>query len=186
MPEEQYSYSGRITGPYIVKPKAVFAVVELGPTQFKVTPDDLVYSEKLKGVDVGDQVSLNRVLLLGNTATTVIGRPCIPGATVTAVVEVRFLANTHPEYRLDVSGRPNVTDRLLLNLQEQFLNGKVLIFKKRRRKNSRRLNGHRQVIVGLLTLRAGMYRINISVDKLLYSGRRFLTSLWLPFLPYRN
>ena len=30
-------------------------------------------------------------------------------------------------------------------LQEQFLNGKVLIFKKRRRKNSRRLNGHRQV-----------------------------------------
>ena len=29
--------------------------------------------------------------------------------------------------------------------QEQFLDGKVLIFKKRRRKNSRRLNGHRQV-----------------------------------------
>ena len=30
-------------------------------------------------------------------------------------------------------------------LQEQFLNGKVLIFKKKRRKNSRTLNGHRQV-----------------------------------------
>ena len=68
--------------------KPVFAVVELGPTQFKVTPDDLVYSEKLTGMDIGDQVSLNRVLLLGNTATTEIGRPHVPGATVTAVVEV--------------------------------------------------------------------------------------------------
>ena len=29
--------------------------------------------------------------------------------------------------------------------QEQFQDAKVLIFKKRRRKNSRRLNGHRQV-----------------------------------------
>jgi hypothetical protein len=35
-------------------------------------------------------------------------------------------------------------------LQEQFLNGKVLIFKKRRRKNSRRLNGHRQVFAYML------------------------------------
>ena len=30
-------------------------------------------------------------------------------------------------------------------LQEQFQDAKVLIFKKRRRKNSRRLKGHRQV-----------------------------------------
>ena len=88
VPRKQYSCSGAIDGPYVVKRKPVFAVVELGPTQFKVTPDDLVYSEKLKGVDVGDQVSLHRVLLLGNKMTTIIGRPCVPGATVTAVVEV--------------------------------------------------------------------------------------------------
>lgn len=118
-PAEQYSYTGRIAEPYVVKPKPVFAVVEIGPTQFKVTPDDLVYSEKLKNLDVGDKLSLNRVLLLGNTATTIIGRPVVPGASVTAIVE------------------------------EQFLNGKVLIFKKRRRKNSRRLNGHRQELTGL-------------------------------------
>ena len=87
IPANQYSYSGRLTERYDVRRKPVFAVVELGPTQFKVTPDDLVYSEKLK-LDVGDQVTLNRVLLLGNTATTVIGRPHVPGATVKAVVEV--------------------------------------------------------------------------------------------------
>ena len=87
VPADQYSYSGRLTEQYDVQRKPIFAVVELGPTQFKVTPDDLVYSEKLK-LDVGDQVTLNRVLLLGNTATTVIGRPHVPGATVTAVIEV--------------------------------------------------------------------------------------------------
>ena len=84
----QYNYTGRVAEPYAVASKPVFAVVEIGPTQFKVTPDDLVYSEKLKDVDVGDKLSLNRVLLLGNTATTLIGRPTVPGATVTAVVEV--------------------------------------------------------------------------------------------------
>ncbi len=103
VPAEQYSHSGRITGPYVVTPKPVFAVVELGPTQFKVTPDDLVYSEKLKGVDVGDEVSLNRVLLLGNAKTTVIGRPCIPGAKVMAVVEVFSTETCLPEPVADVS-----------------------------------------------------------------------------------
>ena len=88
IPEDQYSFVARITTSYSVRRKPVFAVVELGPTQFKVTPDDLVYSERLKGVDVGDKVSLNRVLLLGNRDTTVIGRPLVPDASVIAIVEV--------------------------------------------------------------------------------------------------
>lgn len=91
VPEEQYSFVARTTGSYFVKRKPVFAVVELGPTQFKVTPDDLVYSERLKGVDVGDKVSLNRVLLLGNRDTTIIGRPLVPDANVTAIVEVTVM-----------------------------------------------------------------------------------------------
>lgn len=88
IPEDQYTFVARITTSYSVRRKPVFAVVELGPTQFKVTPDDLVYSERLKGVDVGDKVSLNRVLLLGNRDTTVIGRPLVPDASVIAIVEV--------------------------------------------------------------------------------------------------
>lgn len=145
IPADQYSYSGRLTEHYNVQRKPVFAVVELGPTQFKVTPDDLVYSEKLH-VDVGDQVKLNRVLLLGNTATTVIGRPHVPGATVTAVVEVTCTLALHSDY-LEHPNSVQGTgyESTIVGLQEQFLNGKVLIFKKRRRKNSRRLNGHRQV-----------------------------------------
>lgn len=88
VPEHQYSFVARTTSAYSVQRKPVFAVVELGPTQFKVTPDDIVYSERLKSVDVGDKVSLNRVLLLGNRETTVIGRPLVPNATVTAIIEV--------------------------------------------------------------------------------------------------
>ena len=83
-----YSPVGRISGPYLVPRQPVFAIVELGPTQYKVSPDDLVYTEKLKGVDVNEKVSLNRVLLLGNQTQTIIGRPFVPEASVVACIEV--------------------------------------------------------------------------------------------------
>lgn len=84
----QYQRSGSIQGRYTVPRKPVFAVVEVGATQFKVSPDDLVYSEKLKGVTVNDKLSLMRVLMLGSETETVIGRPFIPEASVSAAVEV--------------------------------------------------------------------------------------------------
>lgn len=107
---------------YTVDPVPVFAVVEVGGTQYKVTPDDVIIVEKLGGVDVNDRVALGRVLLVGTREETVIGRPYVPGARVVAAVE------------------------------EQFLDGKVLIFHKRRRKNSRRLKGHRQPLTTLRVL----------------------------------
>ncbi|BDA41760.1 probable 50S ribosomal protein L21 [Coccomyxa sp. Obi] len=93
--------------------------MELGPTQFKVSPGDVVVTEKIRGVDVNDKVKLDRVLMLGSRDETIIGRPLVPQATVSAVVE------------------------------EQFQDAKVLIFKKRRRKNSRSLKGHRQDLTTL-------------------------------------
>ena len=83
---------GRVDGRYAVPPKRVFAVVEVGGTQLKVTPNDVVVVEKLGDVDVNDTLRLNRVLLLGSAAETVIGRPYVPGAAVTAAVEVRCCA----------------------------------------------------------------------------------------------
>jgi large subunit ribosomal protein L21 len=112
----------KISGPYKIQHRPVFAIVEVGGTQYKVTPDDIIITEKLDGVDVSDKIQLQRVLLLGTAAETVIGRPYIPHATVTAVVE------------------------------EQFLDGKVIIFHKRRRKNSRRTKGHRQPLTTLRIL----------------------------------
>lgn len=74
---------------YTVQPKPVFAVVEVGGTQYKVTPNDVIVVEKLSGVDVNDTLRLQRVLLLGSAEETVIGRPYVPEASVTAAVEVR-------------------------------------------------------------------------------------------------
>ena len=85
----QYTNSGRVEEAYTLERTPVFAVVEVGPTQHKVSVDDLVFAEKLKGVDINDKVNLQRVLMLGSRYETVIGRPYIPGASVTAAVEVR-------------------------------------------------------------------------------------------------
>ncbi|EIE25523.1 hypothetical protein COCSUDRAFT_40742 [Coccomyxa subellipsoidea C-169] len=116
---QQVTRVGKVAGRFEVPRKPVFAVVELGPTQFKVSPGDVVVSEKIRGVDVNDKVKLSRVLMLGSRYETIIGRPIVPSASITAVVE------------------------------EQFQDAKVLIFKKRRRKNSRRLKGHRQDLTTL-------------------------------------
>lgn len=120
--EEEYKVVGRILEGYPTPSKSVFAVVEVGSHQYKVTPDDLIYTEKLFDVEINDKILLNKVLLLGSNSETVIGRPFVPGASVIAAVE------------------------------EQTKDGKVLIFKKKRRKNYRRTRGHRQPLTTLRVL----------------------------------
>lgn len=89
LPEVYVRLDQPITEQYSVQPKRVFAVVEVGGTQYKVTPNDTIVVEKLGGVDVNDRLQLQRVLLLGSAAETIIGRPYVPEAAVTAAVEVR-------------------------------------------------------------------------------------------------
>jgi len=69
--------------------------------------------------EAGETVTFTEVLAVGSDAGTTIGAPLVPGATVTATVIAQ--------------------DRL----------PKVIIFKKRRRQNSRRKNGHRQPVTVL-------------------------------------
>ncbi len=57
----------------------------------QVSPGDVVVSEKLRGVDVNDKVKLSRVLMLGSRYETIIGRPIVPSASITAVVEVQLM-----------------------------------------------------------------------------------------------
>ncbi|CAA7015188.1 unnamed protein product [Microthlaspi erraticum] len=107
--------SERLFKPY----EPVFAVVQIGSHQFKVSNGDSIFTEKLKFCDINDKLILTKVLLLGSASQTVIGRPILPDATVHAVVE------------------------------EHALDEKVLIFKKKRRKNYRRTRGHRQELTKL-------------------------------------
>jgi len=107
---------------YLVPPKEVFAVVQIGAHQHKVTTDDVIFIEKLKNADVNDKLLFPQVLLLGSRSATVVGRPVVPRACVIAVVE------------------------------QQTRDAKVIIFKKRRRKNSRKHAGHRQELTMLRIL----------------------------------
>ncbi|KAF2541366.1 hypothetical protein F2Q70_00034182 [Brassica cretica] len=107
--------SERLFKPY----EPVFAVVQIGSHQFKVSNGDSIFTEKLKFCDINDKLTLTKVLLLGSASQTIIGRPILPDATVHAVVE------------------------------EHALDEKVLIFKKKRRKNYRRTTGHRQELTKL-------------------------------------
>ncbi|ESR62584.1 hypothetical protein CICLE_v10016378mg [Citrus x clementina] len=101
------------------KYEPAFAVVQIGSHQFKVSNGDSIFTERLKFCEVNDKLILNKVLLLGSQHQTIIGRPMVPDAAVHAVVE------------------------------EHALDAKVIIFKKKRRKNYRRTKGHRQELTKL-------------------------------------
>jgi large subunit ribosomal protein L21 len=63
----------------------MYAVVETGGRQYRVSPGDTIDVEKLPG-DVGDTVTLSNVLLLGSGAETTIGTPQLPEARVEAQI----------------------------------------------------------------------------------------------------
>jgi large subunit ribosomal protein L21 len=92
----------------------MYAVIKTGGKQYRVAADEKLAIEKVAG-EAGAEVVFTEVLMLaGEGAEAKIGTPAIAGAKVVAEVV------------------------------EQGRAAKVIAFKKRRRKNSRRKRGHRQ------------------------------------------
>jgi len=91
----------------------MYAVIKTGGKQYKVVPGEKLKVEQLPA-QVGAQVVLDQVLLIGDESSVRLGQPIVVGATVTATV----LAH----------GRGD----------------KVKIFKMRRRKHYQKHQGHRQ------------------------------------------
>ena len=91
-----------------------FAIIQTGGKQYKVKASDILKVEKLKNSKPESKVEFNEVLAYGDDKTLEIGYPLVKGAKVEA------------------------------ELMENSKNRTILIFKKRRRQNSRRKNGHRQ------------------------------------------
>ena len=96
----------------------MFAVIRTGGKQYRVTPNAVLKVEKLEA-EPGASVTFNDVLAIGGEGGLTLGKPTVPGASVTATVVAQ--------------------DRL----------GTIIVFKKRRRQNSRRKNGHRQHVTVL-------------------------------------
>jgi large subunit ribosomal protein L21 len=63
----------------------MYAVVETGGKQYRVAPGGFVDIEKLP-MEVGDAVTLDRVLMVVDGANVQLGQPVISGATVSATV----------------------------------------------------------------------------------------------------
>ena len=63
----------------------MFAVIETGGKQYKVTEGDILFIEKL-GVEDGEKVTFDKVMALSDGEKTTVGAPYIEGATVTANV----------------------------------------------------------------------------------------------------
>ena len=91
-----------------------FAVIKTGGKQYKVKSGEILKIEKLPDSKIETKIEFKEILAYGDNKTIEIGSPIVQGAKVEA------------------------------NLIKNSKNRTVLIFKKRRRQNSRRKNGHRQ------------------------------------------
>lgn len=63
----------------------MYAVIMTGGKQYRVNEGDLLRVEKLDG-EVGDQVDLAEVLMLGGAGQPQIGKPFLPAAKVEASI----------------------------------------------------------------------------------------------------
>ena len=91
-----------------------FAVIQTGGKQYKVKASDILKIEKIKNSKPEGKIEFNEILAYGDDKNFEVGSPLVKGAKV----EAELIKNSK--------------------------NRTILIFKKRRRQNSRRKNGHRQ------------------------------------------
>ena len=91
-----------------------YAVIQTGGKQYKVKSGEILKVEKLPDSKPDTKIEFKEILAYGDNKIIEVGTPTIQGAKVEA------------------------------NLIKNSKNRTVLIFKKRRRQNSRRKNGHRQ------------------------------------------
>ncbi|MHB1360079.1 MAG: 50S ribosomal protein L21 [Rhodocyclaceae bacterium] len=91
----------------------MYAVIKTGGKQYRVTAGEKIKVEQIPA-DVGAEISLDQVLMVGAGDTVKIGAPLLPGVTITARV---ISQGRHP---------------------------KINIFKMRRRKHYQKHQGHRQ------------------------------------------
>ena len=91
-----------------------YAVIQTGGKQYKVRSGEILKIERLPNTKSDAKVEFKEILAYGDDKIIEVGAPTVQGAKVEA------------------------------NLIKNSKNRTVLIFKKRRRQNSRKKNGHRQ------------------------------------------
>lgn len=64
----------------------MYAVIETGGKQYKVSEGDVIFIEKLEAAE-GEAVTFDKVLVVADGEKVNVGAPVVSGATVTAKVE---------------------------------------------------------------------------------------------------
>eukprot|EP00118_Oscarella_pearsei_P009413 m.54254 g.54254 ORF g.54254 m.54254 type:complete len:170 (+) comp34341_c0_seq5:11-520(+) len=116
----------------VTKPSRIFAVVHLGGRQHKIAEEDTLVVNKLE-VETGARIRLEKVLLAGSKDCTYFGTPLLSKSLIQVEATV----------------------------VEQTKSDRVLVFKKKRRKNYKRKKGHRQDVT---VLRINRIDMNTSVE----------------------
>jgi large subunit ribosomal protein L21 len=96
----------------------MYAIIEVGSKQYSVTKDDIIEVNKQVATK-GDNISIDKVLLVSDGKKVEIGQPYVLGAKVEALV------------------------------LKQSLGEKTIAYKHRRRKNSHWEKGHRAMLTEL-------------------------------------
>ena len=91
----------------------MYAIIAAGGKQYRVSEGDVIRVEKL-GVEAGETVTFDEVLVVNNDGDMKVGTPVVEGATVTGTVEA--------------NGRAR----------------KVIVYKYKRKTGCHKKNGHRQ------------------------------------------
>ena len=91
----------------------MYAVVETGGKQYRVQEGDTIFVEKLSG-ESGNNITLDKVLLISNDGEIKVGKPVLEGASVEA------------------------------EILEQGKAKKIIVFKYKSKKDYRKKQGHRQ------------------------------------------
>ncbi len=97
----------------------MYAIFQSGGKQYQAEPGTVVKLEKLSG-EVGGEVTLDQVVLIGDGDEIEVGQPLVP--------------------HVSVRGR----------IVEQGRHRKIIVFKHKRRKDYRKKQGHRQSYTAVL------------------------------------
>ena len=96
----------------------MFAVIETGGKQYRVLKEAVISVEKLEA-EVGDQLSIDHVIMVSSDGNVTMGNPFVEGSSVKVTV------------------------------LDQTRGKKIRVFKMKRRKRYRRTQGHRQYLTKL-------------------------------------
>ena len=99
----------------------MYVIAEIQGQQFKIEQGMKLFVHHIQDIEAGASVEFDKILLADNDGQVTVGAPTIDGAKVVCEVKTALVKGD-----------------------------KVIVFKKRRRKGYRKLNGHRQQFTELV------------------------------------